>query len=88
MVIPAGTVKSYYKISLLYELNIAGEKKRLYENKYKLNFSQFEVKVNEAAAENFSEYDDYIEWKAYEKRFAELNEEISKLENEDIRIAS
>jgi hypothetical protein len=88
MVIPAGTITNYYKISLLYELNIASEKKRLYENKYNLNFSQFEVKVNEAALENISEYGDYIEWKAYEKSFDELNEKILKIENEDIRIAS
>jgi len=39
------------------------------EKKYKMDFSDFEAKINSASEENFEEWDDYILWESYVKAY-------------------
>jgi hypothetical protein len=71
-VIAQGNVKdNLNKIFSMYEKHIIEEKIRLYEKKYSTTFEKFEEKVNESNTEKFEEWDDYIEWKAYNQKYFE-----------------
>ena len=39
------------------------------ENKYHMDFSDFETKIKAASEENFEEWDDYILWESYVKAY-------------------
>lgn len=79
-------VKEYKKLKLISEMIPIRERIRLFENKYNLNFKGFEEKIKQQP-ENFKLWDDYIEWKAYQNKFREIKEEISKVKNgKDITI--
>lgn len=57
---------SLYKIlDLLYEYQVVKSKLDLYSKKYSMDFDSFEKHINITTIENFYEWDDYIEWKAY-----------------------
>ncbi len=55
----------FEELEFLYELHIIKEKIRLFKEKYKKDFKEFEQEVLEK--EEFEKWDDYLEWKAYEK---------------------
>ncbi|GAB5047486.1 hypothetical protein [Thermodesulfovibrio sp. TK110] len=64
-----------YNVSLLYEIHRVQEKIRLFENKYNIRFEDFEKLIKSQNEENFESWDDYMEWKAYEKKLQELKKE-------------
>ena len=41
------------------------EQIKVFENKYKTSFTDFEIKVNEQETESEESWDDYIDWKAH-----------------------
>jgi hypothetical protein len=55
------------------------EKIRLFEQKYKQSWSEFKQQVEQAAQEDFSRWDDYIEWKAQMKMFSDLSVKIEEV---------
>lgn len=63
--IDLATIKAFYQANILYELHNASEKIRLFEIKYGCKFDIFEKNIKSKKEENFTEWDDYIEWKAY-----------------------
>lgn len=78
--------KEYKKLKLISEMIPIKEKIKLFENKYDCNFKKFEVKINQQP-ENFNLWDDYIEWKAYQKKMDEIKEKIGDIKNaKDITI--
>ncbi|HBX52247.1 MAG TPA: hypothetical protein DEH02_14380 [Bacteroidales bacterium] len=45
-------------------LTIEKEKLKLFRIRYRISFKEFEKKINSSKKEIFSEWDDYMEWKA------------------------
>lgn len=60
---------------------------KLFEQKYGCDFQDFEKRVTQEA-ENFAQWDDYIEWKAYQKSFEGLKKKIGEIRHvRHVRIA-
>ncbi|NJO90588.1 MAG: hypothetical protein HC831_17740 [Chloroflexia bacterium] len=70
-------------LSYLSEQRYYKEKIRAMEKKYKTTFEEFESKVKSGDKETFTDWDDYIDWKAYHK----LNININKM-IEDVRLGN
>ncbi len=76
----------YKKLSIIAELTPIREHIKLFEKKYGCSFSDFERQI-ESNDENINNWDDYIEWKAYQKKSDELKKYIGELENaENIKL--
>ncbi len=69
----------FIRLKFLSELTLLKEKIKLFQKKYDMEFEQFEKKVHREK-ENFSLWDDYIEWKAYEERVKELQAMLKEYE--------
>jgi hypothetical protein len=79
-------VKDYLKLKTLSRLTQLKEKIRLFNQKYNMNFTQFELSVKNSE-EDFEKWDDYIEWKAYEDFQNDLLVKLREIENaRDIKI--
>ncbi|UCH96716.1 MAG: hypothetical protein JSV88_07655 [Candidatus Aminicenantes bacterium] len=66
-------IENYVKMKFYTELTLIKEKLTLFEKKYNCDFPQFEKSINEAKEEDFERWDDYIEWKAFYKKYNRLN---------------
>jgi hypothetical protein len=86
-VISKEKVKGMYYASLMYEYHRVTEKIRLFEKKYGTSFSKFEKKMRESRKEAFEEWDDYMEWKGYEKALRRLIKEKKELEVGDFKVS-
>lgn len=71
----------------LSELNAVKDKLSVYSKKYSSTFKAFEKNVKSKKQENFLDWDDYMEWKAFENIFAELNEKIKDRRGGNFRVA-
>ena len=80
-------VKKLYETELTFELNQVKDKIELYSKKYESSFEQFEKKVNTSEKENFEEWDDYMEWNAFQKSYLDLLQKKSDLENDNFKVA-
>ncbi|MCI5148287.1 MAG: hypothetical protein D3916_02635 [Candidatus Electrothrix sp. MAN1_4] len=60
-------------------LHTVREKIRLFEQKYNLSWNDFKKRVEQAEQEDFSQWDDYIEWKAQMKISEELSAKIKEV---------
>lgn len=69
-------VNKLNKIFLMYENHIIKEKLRLLKKKYSVSLDEFEKNISQKNSENFEEWDDYIEWKAYNKKDSEISNEL------------
>ena len=79
-------IKEYKRLMTISEMVLVREHIKLYEQKYGCGFQEFEKRVKQEA-ENFAQWDDYIEWKAYQKSLEGLKKKISEIEHaKDIRI--
>jgi len=80
-------VIEYKKLELISQIASIKSKIEQFESKYGCKFEEFEKKVRESTDENFEEWDDYIEWKAYVKALEDLKEKLKEIENvKDVRI--
>jgi flagellar biosynthesis/type III secretory pathway chaperone len=57
------------------------------ERKYGTDFRSFEKKVEEATDENFTSWDDYIEWKALEHFLSEILVKIEDIKHGHFQMA-
>lgn len=80
-------VKNLYETELTFELNQVKDKIELYSKKYNSSFEQFENKVKDSEKENFEEWDDYMEWNAFQKSYQDLLQKKSDLENDNFKVA-
>jgi len=80
-------VKKLYETELTFELNQVKDKIELYSKKYNSSFEQFEGKVKNSEKENFEEWDDYMEWNAFQKSYQDLLQKKSDLENDNFKVA-
>ena len=62
------------------------EKFSIFKNKYKTDFLTFQSRVENAEKESFEEWDDYIEWDAYEGFLSRIKERVSDIRNGNIQL--
>lgn len=67
--------------------HIVNEKIRLLERKYGQTWREFSQSVDEAPDEDFARWDDYIEWKAYQKVAADLALKIDEVRHGNFEVA-
>ena len=61
----------YKKLKTLSEITLTKEKVALFERKYQCSLNDFKKRLEENE-EEFEEWDDYIEWKAYSEQLIDL----------------
>ena len=79
VVIDKEKVKDMYYANLMYEHHRVTEKIRLFEKKYGVSFGEFEKSLKDSEKEDFEKWDDYMEWKGYEKVLQKLTKEKQEL---------
>jgi hypothetical protein len=72
-------IENYVKMKFYTELTLIKEKLVLFEKKYNCDFLQFEKSINEAEEEDFERWDDYMEWKAFYKKYNRLKEKATSI---------
>ncbi len=87
LVIEKSEVANWLLLSYKSEQNQVRDKLELFERKYNQPFSVFEMNVRNAEEENFKEWDDYIEWKAYHQSLSNLNQNIREIEKGRFKVA-
>ncbi len=79
-------IKEYEKLKIISELSMIREKNKLFKRKYECSLDEFEQKFA-SRDENFKEWDDFIEWTAYNESEKNLIEKLDEIENaQDINI--
>ena len=73
-------IKEYEKLKIISQATPIKEKVKIFENKYNCSFKEFEKKMGKNK-ENFGEWDDYIEWKAYLDTLEDLQRKQREIEN-------
>lgn len=68
------------------KVNTLKEKISLFVKKYNTEFPEFEKKIKTASKENFEEWDDYIEWKAFHGFHASYLEQIEEVKNGNFQL--
>jgi hypothetical protein len=63
------------------------EKIRLFERKYGQTWTDFSRKIELAKDEDFEQWDDYIEWKAYVKMAEDLAFKIDEVKHGNFEVA-
>jgi hypothetical protein len=81
------TLKELYLAKIFYEIHVATEKLSFFTSKHDCTFLEFENKIQKSSKENFEDWDDYLEWKAYNNFFNELKIQKQDLENGNIKVA-
>jgi hypothetical protein len=87
MIVDKRIVKGFLKADLLYKIHSLEEEIRLFEQKYQKNFKSFEKEVKESKNEDFSKWDDYLEWKSAIKELQYLKKKLSELESGNIKLS-
>lgn len=84
--VPGDDVKEYEKLKIISQITPIKEKIRYFEKKYGCALEDMEKKF-EDSKEDFAQWDDYIEWKAYFESLKDLEKRLKEVENaKDIRI--
>jgi len=68
------------------ERHIAKDKLQFFEKKHGTTFSKFENKMKKGK-ENFEHYDDYIEWKAFNRIMNSVEKKINDIRNGNIKVS-
>lgn len=89
IVVSKEEIKEYGKLKVITETTLAKEKLKLFEKKYQRTFKEFEKKVKgREGQENFEEWDDYIEWKAYEESLRNLRQRSKAIDDaKNVKVA-
>ncbi|HLP47888.1 MAG TPA: hypothetical protein VK469_18230 [Candidatus Kapabacteria bacterium] len=72
-------MEDFLRMKFLTELTLIKEKLSLFEKKYRSDFLHFESTVKNAEEEDFEQWDDYMEWKAFYKKYNELQKRSHRL---------
>ncbi|MBT7094111.1 MAG: hypothetical protein HN936_12750 [Bacteroidetes bacterium] len=79
-------VGNWLLLEYLSDLYTVREKLHLFEQKYKQPWETFEANIA-SGKEDFSIWDDYIEWKAYIKTGEELSSKIDEVRHGNFKVA-
>jgi len=87
LVVSAGDVKAFAKLSVISQLAPLKERIRSLEKKYGCDLGAFEERIKQPP-EDFESWDDFIEWKAYSESVKELEARLEMIEDaKDVRVA-
>ena len=79
-------IKECKRLKIISEMALVREHIKLFEQKYGCSFQDLEKRMKQER-EEFAQWDDYIEWKAYQKSFEGLKKKIGEIEHaKDVRI--
>ena len=79
-------VAALLKLDMMARLREAREKTALFEQTHEQSFEDFEHTVLQGE-EDFGQWDDYIEWKAYREVQQDLEQKIKALRRGDFEVA-
>jgi len=85
VVISKEDLVAFKKMEIMSEISLLSEHTASFKKNYGCSFDQFneDIKENE---EDYSSWDDSVEWKAYEEKINELHNLLETLNAEDIEI--
>ena len=78
MEVNASDFKEFQRFKLIPELAILRDRVKLFGQKYEMDFEKFEVYVA-GNKENFNDWDNLIEWKAYIESIKDIELKLDKL---------
>ena len=81
------TIRNLLFAGILYELHLAEDKLNYFRSKYKTDLKNFEAAIKNSKEENFAEWDDYLEWKGFQKNHEYLISQKEAIENENYKVA-
>jgi len=87
LIIGKSEVANWLLLSYKSEQKKVHDKLELFEKKHQQNLSDFELSIKNSEHETFDKWDDYIEWKAYQKSLIDLNNNIREIENGHFEVA-
>jgi hypothetical protein len=87
IIVQKQNVANWLMAEYLATSHTVNEKIRLFERKYAQTWDEFSKEVQTAPNEQFSQWDDYIEWKAYVKMAIELSFKIEEVRHGNFEIA-
>lgn len=79
-------VADLLRLDLMARLREAKEKESLYRRTHQQSFETFKQTVRQGE-EDFEQWDDYVEWKAYRKVRRDLEQKIDALRRGDFEVA-
>lgn len=86
IIISKDEIKKYERLKIISEITLIKEKIALFENNYKCSLNEFKKNLVDSE-ENFEDWDNYIEWKAYIAALDDLNKKLNEVENaKDIKV--
>ena len=86
-IIEISTLKNLYYANILYQLHLAEDKLHYFESKYEMEFERFEAGIKSSKEENFEQWDDYMEWKAFKKNYLDLSGQKKDIEDGNFKMA-
>jgi len=79
-------VLDFLRLDIISEIRSVSFAIELFEKKYSKKFNEFEKDIS-GHEEKYEEWDDYVEWKAYQETYNDRVEKLKELDNaEDIKI--
>jgi len=75
-----------FLMETLAEFHKVREKLRFFQEKYHRDFETFSIEI-EREEENFENFDDYMEWKAYIQLFGDIKQKIEDIKNGNFQFA-
>lgn len=85
-IIDSDIIKNLYYTNILYEIHTTEDKLSFFKSKYKITFEEFERDLKNSN-ENFDKWDDYMEWKAFHKKYQILSSQKSDIENGNYKVS-
>ena len=79
------TLKEILVLEELAKLHATKARIKQFEDKYRLSFEAFSQKIKDK--EIFEEYDDFIEWKAYQQLRNAINQKIADIKDGNFQIS-
>lgn len=87
IVVSAEDIKAFERLKAISQMAPIRERIKSFERKYGCSLDAFSTKIKQRE-ENFEEWDDLIEWKAYAESLRDLEVKIRKIDDaKDFRIA-
>ena len=72
-------------LELMADMHVVKDKIAYFEKKYHVSYEVFE-QIVKTQQEDYRQWDDYIEWKAYRHLFEDNNRKISDIRNADFEV--
>jgi hypothetical protein len=81
------TIKNLFYADIVYKIHTVTDKIKYFSGKYNTDFETFENLVKTDEKEDFGKWDDYREWKGFQKVLHDLELKKINLENGNIKVA-